>query len=183
MLSERDNEYQYSHDDTPPQIEQYGWEFDNGQLVTDPIPVIAVPITPHPEEVLTDNIPAYGCSGLLINERVKGVFDSIGIQNIQYFPAELIINGQPNVAHDYWIANIIGSIDCIDKSASSLSFDPDGDIEFIESLALKDPHKYGHIFRLSEYLPVIVISDALKTRLETAGISGFMIYKPDEFSL
>lgn len=183
MLSERDNEYQYSHDETPPQIEQYGWEFDNGQLVTNPIPLIQVSITPHSEEVLTDNIPAYGCAGLLVNQRVKAVFDGLGLQNMQYFPVKLIINGQAADHLTYWIANIIGSVGCIDKDASNLTLDPEGDIEFIESLTLKTDNNYGHIFRLAEYLPVMAISSALKEALEGAKITGLMFYKPEEFSL
>jgi hypothetical protein len=184
MLSERSHEYQYSHDDTPPQIEQNNWAFDNGQWVSASIPVIHVPITPHPDEVLTDNIPAYGCAGLLINARVKAVFDALGIQSIQYFQAAVTTNNQP-LPEQYWIANIVGSLRCIDWAQSDLLLDEQGEIEFINSLSLRfnPDHDYGAIFRLAEFLPAIAVSDPLKQALEAAKITGFMFYKPEEFSL
>jgi hypothetical protein len=41
----------------------------------------------------------------------------------------------------------------------------------------------GHIFRCSEFTPILIISDELKQRLESARVTGIKIYKPEEFSL
>jgi len=41
----------------------------------------------------------------------------------------------------------------------------------------------GHIFRLSEFLPILIISDSLKTALIQNNVTGFKIYKPELFSL
>ena len=134
---------------------------------------------------MVDNIPAYGCSGLLINKKVKSVFDGLPVDNIQYFDARLIDQATQKVLVPYWIANIIGKVACVDRAGSSLVCFDDGQIQFIDKLVLlpMTDGQHGHIFRLAEFLPAIVISDALKEALTDSGVTGFTYYKPEEFSL
>lgn len=183
MLSERSDEYELSIDSTPPILEENEWQFDVGELESRQIPVIDIPVEIHPEEIMVDNIPAYGCRGLLINRKVKDVFDNMSLKNIHYYPARLI--NRDEISGPFWIANIIGKHASIDHDASDLDYFDDGGIEFIDKLVLKSMKEeaYGHIFRLAEFLPVILVSDALKVALELSAVTGFTFYKPEEFSL
>ena len=168
MLSERSNEYELSIDSTPLLIEQNDWRFDTGDIFPTPIPVIDVPFVIQPDELMVDNIPAYGCRGLLINSEVKAVFDGLNLDNIQYFDARLINQDTQEILQPYWIANIIGKVACVDHDQSELEYYNDGQIRFIDKLVLipTKSTKYGHIFRLAEFLPVIIISETLKNFVE-----------------
>jgi hypothetical protein len=185
MMSERSDELELSIDGTPPVIERHGWRFDEGRAVTITPPVIDVPFQLERDETIPDNIPAYGTRGLLINDRVKAVLDGLAIDNVQYFAARLIDQRSRTVWAPYWIANVVGRVACIDHDRSDLETYEDGAVKFIDSLSLiaLPDHAYGHIFRLAEFPPAMVISDTLKRALEAAGITGLRTYRPEQFSL
>lgn len=185
LMSERSDEYELSIDAVPPALTSLGLNFDYGNHISATVPPIDVHYNQHPEERKTDNIVAPTRLGLLINAKVKRVFDALGISNIQYFPVNLIESNSAQENHDYCIANVVGKFACVDESESELEYYDDGDIEFIDKLSLEldDETDYGHIFRLAEFPPILVISDALKKGLESAAVTGFKIYKPEEFSL
>ncbi len=184
-LSEVSHELELSIDGTPPMIEGLDVEFDNGVAVAGALPVIDVPVVIAPQERLTDNIPAYGCKGLLINAWLKDLLTRFGIVNVDYYPARLIDQRSADVMEPFWIANVIGRFSCIDRVKSDLEYYADGDIQFINALALLplDERVHGHIFRAAEFLPVLVVSDALKSWLEQHGVTGLRFYAPAEFSL
>lgn len=185
LMSERSDEYELSIDELPPMMETLDLRFDYGNFISKMPPSIDVPYSQHVEERKTDNIVSPTRLGLLINERVKNVFDTLNIENVQYCSAKLIEQDSGEVNDDYFLANIVGKYACVDKDKSELEYFSDGEIEFIDSLALDlDPAvDYGHIFRLAEFPTLIVISTKLKENLEEAAVTGFKIYAPAEFSL
>lgn len=185
LMSERSDEYELSIDELPPILESLDLHFDCGNPIPGSLPRIDVPYSQHPEQRKTDNIVAPTRLGLLVNGKVKRVFDALGIQNIQYFDARLTERNNGNIDKRYTIANVIGKHACLDEQNSELELFDDGDIQFIDrlSLALNDDTDYGHIFRLGEFPSILIISSALKRMLEEHEITGFKIYKPDAFSL
>lgn len=98
--------------------------------------VIDVPYSQHVEERKTDNIVAPTRLGRLINDRVKNIFDALNIDNIQYCKARLIEQQSGAVDDGYLLANVVGKYACVDKDESELEYLSDGEIEFIDSLAL-----------------------------------------------
>ena len=144
-----------------------------------------MPFVIQPDEILTDNIPAYGTKGLLINENVKSVLESLEVSNVQYFRTRLTNQSTGEVLEPFWIANIIGRIDCIDYDRSDIEYDDHQEIKFINSLVLKSLPRSSqeHILRLTGFLPAMVITDTLKNALEKAKITGFTYYLPEDFSL
>lgn len=184
-MSERSDEYEVSIDELPDLVSDLELNFDCGIRITEKVPVINIPFDPHPEERKTDNIVAPTRLGLLINDKVKTVFDKLSIRNIQYFKARLLEQNSQTIDESYSIANIVGKFSCVDMDQSKLEFFSDGNIEFIDKLVLdlEVSVDYGHIFRLGEFPAILVISDALKKALETSGVTGLKIYRPEEFSL
>lgn len=185
LMSERSDEHELSVDALPPTLVRLGLRFDEGRRVASPVPRFEIPCGPCSEERLTDNVVAPTRMGLLVNDKLKTLFSDFGASNIQYFP--VIIRGVSSGDMDgaYWIANIIGTRACIDREASELSFFDDGQIEFIDRLALKvgEGAAFGHIFRIDEFPSLVVIHDELKSRLQEASVTGVKFYKPEEFSL
>ncbi|ELR71513.1 hypothetical protein C900_02576 [Fulvivirga imtechensis AK7] len=104
---------------------------------------------------------------------------------MQFFPAKLIDEGNQKILAPYWIANVVNRFNCVDQEQSELEYFRDGTIEFIDKLKLRvlKAKECGDIFRMAEFLPLLVVSDRLKAGLEGAGISGFTFYKPEDFSL
>lgn len=86
---------------------------------------------------------------------------------------------------DYFLGNIVGKYSCVDFEKSELELFEEGQIEFIDSLVLSvlDEDRVGHIFRLAEFPTLIIITQALKERLQESDITGFKIYRPKDFSL
>jgi len=182
--NERSDEYELRIDGVPPMIEQHDWNFDLGVYVTDSIPVIDIPYQIEPDERMTDNLIAPGCRGLLVHKKIRSIFDKAGVDNIQYFNTRLINTVSGDIREDYLIANIVGKIDGINYDKSELVYDDKGRIQYIDSLNLKQQvDNVGDIFRLSAFLPVVVVSDALKRVMDDADISGIKFYLPEDFSL
>lgn len=185
LMIERSDEYELSIDALPSDVERLDLYFDLGNAITANIGTINVPYELHPQEYITDNIIAPTRLGLLINNKVKAVFDALDIKNIQYFNTQLLGKNNQSKNQEYYIANVVGKHACVDKGASKLVFFDDGDIEFINKLVLtmNSQNDYEHIFRLAEFPSILIISDILKTALLKNHITGFKIYKPESFSL
>jgi len=185
LMSERSDEYELSIDALPLDVERLGLYFDHGNAIAANIGTINVPYELHPEEYITDNIIAPTRLGLLINNKVKAVFDALNIKNIQYFNTQLLEKNNQLTNQEYYIANVVGKHACVNKEASKLDLFDDGDIEFINKLVLtmNSGNDYEHIFRLAEFPSILIISNMLKTALLKNNITGFKVYKPESFSL
>lgn len=185
MMSERSSEHELSLDGTPPLIERHDWRFDLGLEQPASLPVIDVPVSIRPDEHLTDNIPAYGCRGLLINGRVRAVFEGLRLGNVQYYHARLVDRETGQVLAPFWIANIVGRSACVDHDLSDMDYYPDGDIRFIDRLALTPmaDEEGPRIFRMAEFLPAMIANDAVKDAIVEQRITGFSFYRPEDFSL
>ncbi len=185
LANERTDEYEVRIDGLPPLLESKDMNFGIGLLVSEELPVIDFSFPLDPEERMTDNIVSATRVGLLINKKIKDVFNKLAIKNIQFFPARLIDTNTNKIFEEYCFANIVGKFSCVDFEESELELYDDGDIQFIDKLVLNlsDDIDYGHIFRLAEFLPIVVISDELKQALEESGATGFKLYAPEDFEL
>ncbi len=168
----------------PPVLASLGLSFDEGSLVTAPVPLIEIERDADSQGTLTDNLIAAGTQGLLFSSRLRAVFARLGIDNIQYFPTLIRNPFDGTQTTDYELANIRGRVWCLDRKASvieALPHDPDH-IQFIESLALDVARIGGHdVFRLGEKSQVIIASERLKRSCEGAGITGIRFYALSEF--
>lgn len=184
LMSERSDEYEASVDELPAVMADQGLAFDQGVIVPGPVGPIDIPFPLHREERMTDNLVAPTRLGLVVNEKIRQVFSALDVDNIQYVDARVIDTTTGTIYDDYRIANVIGRYDGIDREHSDVTTFPDGGIEFIDSLALAVGESWKErIFRLSEFLPILVIDDALRAALEGAAVSGLKIYRPEDFSL
>jgi hypothetical protein len=169
----------------PPVVEQLGLRFNDGNLVTQSVPLIQIDRDADSQGVLTDNLIAAGSKGLLFSGRLRSLIAQLGIDNIQYFPTVIRNPSDGTQTSDYELANIIGRVWCLDREASVIECapnDPDY-IEFIETLALDTARIRGHdLFRLGEKAQILIASDRLKRACETAKITGVRFYVPAEFT-
>lgn len=184
MANERSSENELSIDDTPTIIEENGWEFDLGKYVTAEVTLISHGYRLEPKQFMTDYIVAYGFKGLLFSKQLHSVFEKLEITNLQCYPVELI-NIDTNQKSQYVLVNVIGYFDIVDYDKSEVTLDEEGDIQFIDSLTFTDTSemKLPPIFRLSSFLPLVIVNDEIKQAFEENNITGFKFYKPEDFYL
>jgi hypothetical protein len=168
----------------PRVIEDQGLKFDQGALVTGTIPDIEIIQDDDSQGVLTDNLIASGSNGLLFSSRLRRLMETLGIENVQYFPCRILNPQDGTESTDYQLANIIGRVACLDKAQSTINTDPDDPeaIEFIDSLSLDESKiRNWDIFRLNEVSQIIVVSDRLKVAFDRAKITGVKFYAQADF--
>ncbi len=126
-----------------------------------------------------------GCS--IVSERLKTFFENNGIDNIQYFPATVIVQEGGKAQEGYYVANFIGLVDCIDRFASELDAEEydNGELDIIYSvykLVLKKPKaNYGYIYRVYAFTRLILIDSHLKENFEMAGLTGVRFVNPERW--
>lgn len=149
------------------------------------IPVIPIINKKGNKGKITDNLIAYGANGLVLNSRVRGIFEQHGVKNIDYYDVQFTDRENQVSSDDYKIANIIGLVSCIDREKSTLRID-NGSVEAIDKLVLdyKKIEESGlKIFKIKEIFPVILIDDDVKKDLEKTKVTGFRFVDPEDFVL
>ncbi len=159
-------------------------EFDDGE----PIKVPAGPFTFKTSEpiqgTLTDHLSISEIPGLVLSDKALQVLSALNIKNLQTYDLTIVdASGDPTLTH-YKIVNVADAIDCIDHDQSNLKYFDSGNVMFVKLLKLdesKIPPEV-HIFRLHRSLSTVVISDKLKNAIEANKLTGFVIYKPEDYS-
>ncbi len=112
----------------------------------------------------------------LFSNKVKKCLDACGIQNIQYFPVALMDAKSETINTDYWLANIIGRISCLDVEHSDVEEDVFGDGFDFKSFTIDEQRTMGaEIFRLHEDGSLIILSERVYTALADAGLKGVVL--------
>jgi hypothetical protein len=182
--TEAQNELQARIHGRPAVVESLGLAFDRGlRLQTANIPLVEIRIRAEDDGVLTDNLIALGTTGLVFNERLRDLLSAVGVDNIDFFPAALIRESSGQQIDGYMLANIVGRVACV-SARSEVQRDEDGQIEFIDRLILDTAAVRDLLmFRLAEYLQIVVVHTRVKEAVEGAQITGVNFYAPEEYTL
>ena len=74
-------------------------------------------VDPNLGEILLD-IPPTTCLMYLISKRVKDVWDEEGVDNVEYHQASINNKRGEFRTSDYFVPNVLGTVECIDKDRS-----------------------------------------------------------------
>jgi hypothetical protein len=109
----------------------------------------------------------------VFSSSLRAAMDGFGVSNIDYFPVELQHPLDGRVQPGWWLANVIGKVECVDAARSRIVPQPGGLRGLLESFHV-DGSKLGSepIFRLAEKPTLIVINAALRRHLLAANLSG-----------
>lgn len=122
--------------------------------------------------------------GLMMSQKLRTAIESTGITNIEWFP--LTVNSLPRNERlmGYSLANVLGAIPCVDFKRSKLQLTARGRIEFIDSLTLlTEGIGDALMFRVAEFLPLVVVREPIKRAVEAAQCRGVEFWRPEELSL
>lgn len=120
-------------------------------------------------------------ASLLFSQRFIDLLGSLGVDNIQYFDADVVheISGKKL---PYKVANVVGIVSGLDMDNSEVILSPRGNVMNIEKMCLDEDKLQGHkIFRLQERRPHLVVHKSIKEAVEREGLVGFMFVTDDEY--
>ena len=119
----------------------------------------------------------------LVSDRLKTIFEKLKIDNIEYYPVKLIDSDKKEIGTKYWLANVIGLIECIDESKSDTEIHPISENLFIKTFFAIDEEKaHGQkLFRLREEKTFIIIHETVKEQLEPLNLVGVEIINTKKY--
>jgi len=166
-------------------LREFGIRFDDGNHINAEVPKIIIERDGDSQGHLNDNLVAPGTSGLLFSAKLRSVLANCGVDNIEYFPVTIHNPQDGSSSQEYYLANIVGRIACVDLAGSDVQMHPNfpDEIEFMDSLKLDESLINGVlIFRLFEHSQVIIAHEKIKNACELSGITGVKFTLPQAFS-
>jgi hypothetical protein len=120
---------------------------------------------------------------LIVNTTVKTIMQGLDLGNVEILPFTLYDHKKRSLSKDYWIVNPVGTVDCVDRSASVIKL-LDGDPKQI--IAVKkfvlDSKKLAtapDLFRVPEEPQHYFVSQRIPMALQGKGITNFYIEEID----
>lgn len=107
-----------------------------------------------------------------VNKKIKQVLEEfVTEQKINFIPVKV------NKKFDYWLINLIGTRDCMDKERSVFSTFKSGSPDKITQLVFQESliHEYD-LFRLKDKEINLFITKKLLEKLEEVGITGIQYH-------
>jgi hypothetical protein len=135
-------------------------------------------------EITTDLPPAdYFSAGpmFIVSERLRKLLNDAGAV-AEYFPIALLKNGVELNAGNYFFANLMEKIDCLDREKSIYTMDGEF-VDTINKLAIdENKARQSNLFRLANTFDVITIaSQRLVDSILAAGITGVKFLRPTDW--
>lgn len=117
----------------------------------------------------------------LFSSKIKNSLDELGIDNIDYYPVN-IIDPKTNARNtDYFLANIRTRLRCLDMEKSNVKAGPANSIE-IESFQIDESKTQGaELFRLDEEGTLIILHERIYQALEKLQLQGVVLKNTREF--
>lgn len=114
----------------------------------------------------------------LYHTELKSALTKFGVDNIQYFPAILRNRITGKLENGYWIANIIGAIECVDMKNSVIEHRPSGIGGYLHAFEIDEKRTNGaSIFRLAEAPTLVIVTEKLGCYLAESGSVGIRLIK------
>ncbi len=158
--------------------------FNKGEIESNPPTSIEFNMTSAEKGELGDYVLT-SLPGLVISKPVRDILDRCGADNIQYIP--VVIHDEPEKkTHDgYFMANIIGVVDCIDLQKSVITTRaamPDK-IREIHKLCIDESRAKGfRILRLARRQVIVLVDETIKNALESQALRGIILIPVGDYS-
>ena len=143
-------------------------------------PDIEFPIDPNSGDMLADIVPNV-INVLIVSKRLRDILQSEDVGDIEYLLFVILDKKGRIKSEDYCVANLIGSVDCLDAANSVFKEDPleKGqiiDIECLNIIKEKVPED-KKLFRLRQRRDLFIIRNDLLQRLQGEEITGLETYE------
>src|SRR3712207_5509476 len=118
----------------------------------------------------------------IASDKLKSALTAFGVDNVDYFPVELVHPRKRVPEPGYWLVNVVGRVNCVDVANSTVHAGAGGRGVDLESFKIDEARAPEQpIFRLDEDPTLIVITEQLKEHLEAAGLAGVKLQPTEDF--
>jgi len=128
----------------------------------------------------------YGANFLVISGKAKQLIEQETTDKIEFLPMKIINHKGRVASQDYFVVNPLDIVDCIDKDASSVEFNPINKdmISGCAQLVLKENviPKELKIFRTQFWRGRILIRRELARKMEEAGLTCMNFIEPAKYT-
>jgi hypothetical protein len=158
-------------------------ELDVGARVAVELPVIEFVKTANNPGELLDYVNTM-FPGEVISTKFRAALEAAGVENVDYYPARILDETTGRIHDDYWVANIVGVVQCMDRELSvytPMAASPDL-VREIEELHLSYPRVNGKMFRLDEWFPLILVEESVRESIEANGLRGVRLVPAEGYS-
>src|SRR5262249_52803380 len=117
-----------------------------------------------------------------VSVRFKKTLDGAGVDNVDYYPVRIANKKTGEIRDDYFEANIIGVISCLDATETQMEVESyPGVPEMISEIThlVLDESKIGGqmLFRLAEVTEIVIAHEKVKKAVEKAKLTG-VVFPP-----
>jgi hypothetical protein len=128
---------------------------------------------------------------LVFSPKLVACLDAASVKNIEYFPIRLVDKKTGKITDDYRVANVLGSIACLDVDNSVVKSFADGEgyraveeFNLLEDRIKPLPGTKGKplIFRLAEFKYHLLADESIKTACEGNKITGVEFVPTQEYA-
>jgi len=118
----------------------------------------------------------------LFSDKLRQALDALGIDNIDYYAVRLTHPRNVEIDTTYWLANVVGSVECLDVENSNVTRKEGRKTYKIKSFVI-DESRVGdaRLFRLAEKKTIILIDQTLKDELEKLDLKDVRILNTREY--
>jgi len=117
----------------------------------------------------------------LFSLKMKEALDELGVENIDYYPVQIVDYDTKDVLAEYHLAIVTDIIACIDLEKSTFEENKMGKT-VITKFAIDDSKTGGlELFRFHNIPGLIIINEALKERLSEMEFQGVSLKHTDEY--
>ena len=125
-------------------------------------------------------------SGLtIVNSKIANAILELSLPSLELLPVSIINHKGRDVGERYFIVNVCKVVDCIDKDASTLMWNPiDKDLiaGVLELVLLEDFESDSVIFRPKHFPQRIIVREDFAKKIESLGASGVRFVPIDELT-
>ncbi len=117
----------------------------------------------------------------LYSTKVKQCLERCGVDNVDYYPVNIIDSKTNTINNDYWLAIISGRISCLDVENSDTEIDILGSLDF-KSFCVDEAKVDGaKIFRLHELGRLVIVNEEISQELSEVGLKGVILENTRNF--
>jgi len=119
----------------------------------------------------------------LFSNKMKEALEQFGIDNIDYYPVELIDAETKEVLAEYWLAIVKSIVACLDTDKSQfMESSSAGGRMVIMTFSIDQSKTTGlDLFRFHNIPGLVIISEALKDKLSTLEFKGVSFRNTSEY--
>ena len=160
-----------------------------GEALEEPPPLVTLTADEKPT-VISDLVLA-PADMLIFSPKLMACLADVGVKNIQYFPIRLVEKKAKKVTDDYRLANIVGSVACLDvensevtKLSSGRGFRAVEQFNLLEDRIKPLPGTKTKplLFRLAEFKYHVIADEAIKATCEKNKITGAEFVPTQEYA-